>query len=91
MSRAVLKAETYRQLAFSHPELLEQRAALQALDVTYVLAQYCELRKLWEEREANHSRVTREEHFQGRHRTAFVGNFLMGNAIGHALLVVAMI
>lgn len=80
------KPGSYCQLTFHHPELPKQGTGFKALDVTDTLAYQCELAQPWKKGEANHTRITWEEHLQGCDAATFLGYLLIRHPIGNTLL-----
>lgn len=77
--------ETYCQTALNYPEITEQRTALNAFDVFYVLSHYGELAEICEEGKPNHAGETSKEDLQGADAASFLCNFFIGHSTGHAL------
>lgn len=57
--------QTYCQSTLSHPQLLEQGAALQSLNLCQLLTHNGEVTEIWEEGKPNHVGQSREKDLQG--------------------------
>lgn len=64
-TRPAYRQQTYCQSTLSHPQLLEQGATLQSLDLCQLLTHNGEVTEIWEEGKPNHVGESREKDLQG--------------------------
>lgn len=79
--------KTHSKTTLDYPELLQQRAVLQAFNVFDGLVHYGELAKIWKEEEPNHSGETREKDLQSCDVTPLLCYFIIWYAINQTLEV----